>query len=327
MLLEAGHTVITTVRTEEKAGQIRAAHSGPVSEGRLEVAIVPDISVPTAFDEVVKTPGIDYVLHTASPFHYKWEDGTAQTSLIDPAINGTTGILKAIHASAPSVKRVVITSSFASIMNEHLMKDGNIVYSESIWNPVTIDQINNSKATAYRASKKLAEKAAWDFVETNKPNFDLATICPPVVFGPVAHHIDSLANINTSNERLVALVRGGWKSEIPPEGVYFWVDVRDVAKAHIQATLLPEASGKRFFTTAGYFYHRKVVSAVATNFPVLKDKLPAEDVKGGVLPPKAELPQYDNSRATKVLGIDWITLEKSIVDTIKSLDSIEKIGI
>jgi nucleoside-diphosphate-sugar epimerase len=37
--------------------------------------------------------------------------------LLDPAIIGTTGILKAIKKNAPSVKRVVITSSFASIMD------------------------------------------------------------------------------------------------------------------------------------------------------------------------------------------------------------------
>lgn len=37
--------------------------------------------------------------------------------LLDPAIIGTTGILKAIKKNAPSVKRVVITSSFAAIVN------------------------------------------------------------------------------------------------------------------------------------------------------------------------------------------------------------------
>jgi len=40
-----------------------------------------------------------------------------QKDLIDPAVIGTTGILKAIKKNAPSVKRVVITSSFASILN------------------------------------------------------------------------------------------------------------------------------------------------------------------------------------------------------------------
>jgi len=37
----------------------------------------------------------------------------------------------------------------------------------------------------YRASKTFAERAAWDFVKNEKPNFSLATINPPMVFGPI----------------------------------------------------------------------------------------------------------------------------------------------
>jgi len=44
-----------------------------------------------AFDEVVK--GVDAVVHTASPFHFKV---THPNELIEPAINGTVGVLKSI---------------------------------------------------------------------------------------------------------------------------------------------------------------------------------------------------------------------------------------
>jgi nucleoside-diphosphate-sugar epimerase len=44
-----------------------------------------------AFDEVVK--GVDAVIHTASPFHFKV---THPNELIEPAINGTVGVLKSI---------------------------------------------------------------------------------------------------------------------------------------------------------------------------------------------------------------------------------------
>ena len=33
----------------------------------------------------------------------------------------------------------------------------------------------------YTASKTLAEKAAWDFVKTEKPSFDLVTVLPSLV--------------------------------------------------------------------------------------------------------------------------------------------------
>lgn len=64
--------MVTTVRSEAKAAPIKTAHTKEISEGRLEIYLVPDIKSPGAFDEVVKSPGVEYVLHTASPFHYNW---------------------------------------------------------------------------------------------------------------------------------------------------------------------------------------------------------------------------------------------------------------
>ncbi|KAI0143195.1 putative NAD dependent epimerase/dehydratase [Pestalotiopsis sp. NC0098] len=313
LLLQRGHEVVTTVRSEDKASKIRDAHP----DAKLSVVIVPDIAQPDAFDEVVKTPGLEVVLHTASPFHYKWSD--PKTELLDPAIVGTTSILKAIKKSAPGVKRVVITSSFASILSDAKLADPKTVFSEKDWNPSTYeDGLGDHKPTSYRVSKTLAEKSAWDFVEKEKPNFDLATVCPPLVFGPVVHHLNSLAAINTSNERFVDLIRGKWTSGIPDTGVFFWVDVRDVALAHVEAFERSAAGGKRFFVLAGKFNNREIAAAVRQNFPDLKDKLPTEDVQGGDYP-AGGVYGYDNSRATEELGIKWISVEKSAVDTVKSL--------
>ena len=61
--------MVTTVRSEEKAAKIRAAHPSLGSDD-LDVVIVPDIARADAFDEVVKTPGLEAVIHTASPFHF-----------------------------------------------------------------------------------------------------------------------------------------------------------------------------------------------------------------------------------------------------------------
>lgn len=91
-------------------------------------------------------------------FHFNITD--TKKDLLDPAILGTTGkhiflsvngsissrikisanesgvgILKAIKANAPSVKRVVITSSFASIIDGSKGNGYDHVYSEEDWNP------------------------------------------------------------------------------------------------------------------------------------------------------------------------------------------------
>jgi nucleoside-diphosphate-sugar epimerase len=75
-------------------------------EGDFEYAIVADMGKVSgkqphislelrvqegAFDEVVK--GVDAVVHTASPFHFKV---THPNELIEPAINGTVGVLRSI---------------------------------------------------------------------------------------------------------------------------------------------------------------------------------------------------------------------------------------
>ncbi|TRX92654.1 hypothetical protein FHL15_006328 [Xylaria flabelliformis] len=316
LLLKNGHEVVTTVRTEEKAKIIRDAHPG----AKLSVVIVPDIAQPNAFDEVVQTPGLEYVQHTASPFHFKFKD--PKTEILDPAIKGTTSILEAIKKYAPGVKRVVITSSFAAILSADKLGDASKTWSEADWNPNTYeDGITGPPGTTYRVSKTLAEKAAWDFKEKEKPNFDIATINPPFVFGPVVHHLSSLADINTSNGNMVALIVGRWKAEIPPTGVHLWVDVRDVAKAHVAAMERPEAGGNRFFVTTGLFANKEIVPIVRKHFPQIADKLPEDGVQGGDYPGGSvdNVYKYDNSKATKVLGIDWIPFEQSIVDTIGSV--------
>jgi hypothetical protein len=62
---------VTTVRSEEKAQKIREAHAGK-GDKDLKVVIVPDAAQTNAFDEVVKEPELEVVLHTASPFYFNF---------------------------------------------------------------------------------------------------------------------------------------------------------------------------------------------------------------------------------------------------------------
>ena len=75
ILLEHGHSVVTTVRTQEKADRIKASYQKYVENGQLGFAIVPDIAQPDAFEKaVVSDPPFEAVLHTASPFHFNVTD-------------------------------------------------------------------------------------------------------------------------------------------------------------------------------------------------------------------------------------------------------------
>lgn len=280
---------------------------------------MPDIAVEGAFDEAVKIDGLEAVIHTASPFHFNVTD--TKKDLLDPAVIGTTGVLKAIKKNAPTVKKVVITSSFAVIVNGGRGYDPSHTYSEKDWNPITEEQATQNPASGYRASKTFAERAAWEFVEKEKPNFTLSTINPPLVLGPIVHYLNSLDALNTSNQRVRNLIQGQCKDEIPDTGVFLWIDVRDVALAHVKAMELLEAQGKRFFVTAGYFSNKEIAEIIRKNFPEFEKELPGKDVKGGDYP-EGGIYKFDNSRTKDVLGIKFRSLEESIVDTVKSLKAV-----
>ena len=49
--------------------------------------------------------------------------------------------------------------------------------------------------TVYSASKTLAERAAWDFIATEKPAFDLTSILPVYNFGPYLHEVGARAQL------------------------------------------------------------------------------------------------------------------------------------
>ncbi|KAF2724988.1 NAD(P)-binding protein [Polychaeton citri CBS 116435] len=319
ILLEHGHSVVTTVRSQSKADKIKEGHP-KYGKDKLDFALVEDIAQPGAFDEAVKSdPPFEAVIHTASPFHFNVKD--VQKELLDPAIVGTTGVLKSIKKSAPTVKHVVITSSFASIIDASKGSWPEHTYTESDWNPITHEQAIESPQNGYRASKTFAERAAWDFIETEKPGFALSTMCPPLVLGPIIHNLQTLDNLNTSNERIRDIIQGKMKDEVAPTGTFIWVDVRDLALSHVLAIEKPEAANKRFFITSGHFSNREIANVVRDNFSEYKDKLPTESTLGGGYP-EGGIYKVSAKRAEDILGIKWIPFEKSIVDAVKSLKSV-----
>lgn len=320
ILLERGHSVVTTVRSLQKAQAIRAAHP-KFGKDRLDFAVVEDIAQPDAFDQaVISDPPFAAVIHTASPYHFNATD--VKKEMLDPAIIGTTGILKAIKNNAPSVKRVVITSSTAAMFDQG--QSVGKIYSEADWNPITEAEAYEGPANGYRASKTFAERAAWDFVAQENPNFTLAVCNPPLVLGPIVHYLNSLSALNTSNQRTRDLMTGAAKTSCPPTGNYLFVDVRDLALAHVLAAEKDEAGGKRFFVVSGHFCNKEIAEIIGDAFPELKENLPSgEALKPGGYPEKGTY-GFDNARSKSVLGLTYRSLRETIVDTVKSLQAVEK---
>lgn len=74
------------------------------------------------------------------------------------------------------IRLKVITSSFAAVFSPNVGNRPDHTYSEKDWNPITLEEAIQDPTSGYRASKTFAEKAAWDFVDKEQPNFQIATV-------------------------------------------------------------------------------------------------------------------------------------------------------
>jgi nucleoside-diphosphate-sugar epimerase len=334
--LQAGYKVRGTVRSEDTANKVRDKFAQ--YSNQLSFVIVKDMVAEGAFDEAVKgvhgvrsndhPPGSDartsltimQVIHTASPFVMSVEDN--ERDLLEPAIKGTTNILSSISTHAPNVHRVVITSSFAANIDLHKGLNPGYTYTEEDWNPETYEAAKVADGvTAYCASKTFAERAAFDYVEKNHPNFSISTILPPMVYGPVIHPVSSLAGLNTSSGDIWRLMNGSEK-EVPGNGFWAFCDVRDVALAHLKAYESQEAANQRFLVAGGNYSYQMVCDAIrATVSDELKDRTPVGK-PGSRL--EADVYKVDNGKAKRVLGMRFRSLEVSIADAANSLLGLEK---
>jgi dihydroflavonol-4-reductase len=248
-LLQQGYRVRGTVRSQARADEVReamAAHAGIDLGDRLEL-VEADLSRDEGWADAVR--GCSYVLHVASPFPNRAPEH--EDELIKPAKEGTLRVLRA--AADAGVKRVVLTSSLAAVSGGHPV-DNERVYTEDDWSIV-------ERCPPYPKSKTLAERAAWDFVaslEGDAP-MELSVINPGAVLGPVLNR-----HYSTSGE----VVRKLLAKELPGTAKlgFAWVDVRDVASAHIAAMTVPEAAGQRFCCAIEFSWIDEVADILAKRF-------------------------------------------------------------
>merc|ERR1712099_43116 len=105
---------------------------------------------------------------------------------VEPAVKGTEGCLHACKRVG-GVRRVVVTSSFASIFNPGKYPD-DYTYTSKDWNKFSRPNEDGAfpepaPAHGYRYSKIMAEKAAWEIAKSDDCTYDVAFINPPMVVG------------------------------------------------------------------------------------------------------------------------------------------------
>lgn len=313
-LLKQDYRVIGTVRSQEKADRLKRQFG---NNPNLSFELVADIAAPQAFDKVFEKHGKDVkvVLHTASPFTF--ETTEYEKDLLIPAVNGTKSILESIKKyAAEVVERVVITSSFAAVLDMSQSNDGSVVYTEKDWNPATWENCQTDGGSAYCASKKLAEKAAWEFLEANKGvvKFQMSTVNPTYVYGPQLFDEDVKEKLNTSCEFVNAILKNSPQVKALAGLKGHFVDVRDVAKAHLVAFQKKEAAGQRLIASNGRFTYQDLMDIVNEDFPQLKGKVPAGEPGSGKKLYDS-FPDIDNSKSKKIFDFQLNNLHNAVHDT------------
>jgi len=233
-LLDAGHTVRTTVRDLRREGDVRALlKRGGAEPGDKLQFFSADLQSDGGWNEAVR--GCEFVQHVASPFPPKVPKH--EDELIVPARDGALRVLRAARDSG--VKRVVLTSSFAAI--GYGQAEQRAPFDETNWTDA-----QSKELTAYTKSKTLAERAAWEFIAREGGAVELAVVNPVAVCGPVLGE-----DFATS----ILIVQRMMDGSMPgfPRMSFGIVDVRDVADLHLKAMTHPAAKGQRFLAVAGDF--------------------------------------------------------------------------
>ncbi len=317
-LLDKAYTVRVTVRNKNnEANYENLRQIALTTKGKLEIWEA-NLLEEGSFDNAAI--GCDAIMHVASPFTLRFKD--AQNDLIDPALKGTRNVLSAASKSG-TVRKVILTSSVAAIHGDNIdmTEQGLSEFSEAQFN-----QSSSLKHQPYSYSKVVAEKEAWRIHDAQN-EWELIVVNPSFVMGPsLSAHSDS-----ESISFMKDLLKGKFAMGAPSIQFGF-VDVRDVAKAHILALENENANGRHLLverTIDVLEYAQLVEQAFPKQF-----KLPRKHVAKylllmlgwlfGLSTPfikrNVGFPlKLNATKSRETLGLEYITLEQTVKDMITQM--------
>lgn len=254
--LRAGLNVRVAVRSHNKATRLLKRlllkipdlhlHKAPIFEPasnfppqRLSFAIIPDVTVDGAFDDVLE--GVTQVIHIASPLVTGKEKPPIESRLADdffirPAVQGTISLLEAANACG-TVRRVVVTSSIVALIPVPEMEGTRTRPANKPVRPT--DRVPftsgpyHSEFAAYANSKIAALNAAEAWFQEKRPAFDIVHLHPSFVLGRNDMATTPTECMKGTNAMVLAMLLG--KCFGPFAGATVHVD--DVARCHVAAVV------------------------------------------------------------------------------------------
>ncbi|TFK79444.1 NAD(P)-binding protein [Polyporus arcularius HHB13444] len=307
-LLERGYKVRASVRSDDKGNALKVLFKEKLPEhaANLEYVLVKDIGAEHAFDDAVK--GVSGVVHIASPMTLEIED---PQELIGPAVGGTLSLLRSALSHGNDLKRLVITSSVKAVLGPEPR-----TYTEEDWADYAVKEVEEKgkaadKMSAYCASKLLAERAAWTFIEEHKPSWDIAVLNVGWVYGPTVNDPASPAALPSTAGLFFQQFFTVRDEAYSYPAAQNYIDVRDLAQADIKALEVEAAGGERIIVASqwGTWQHWLNAAAELNLLPKL-DKWDPKRSEGR--PARVA----SNEKAKRILGITFRTIPETLRDTL-----------
>ncbi|KAJ3781907.1 hypothetical protein GGU10DRAFT_365238 [Lentinula aff. detonsa] len=309
-LLAKGYHVKVAIR-EKKASQFKQLYESHQSQ--LEVVIIDDIST-SQFPEALK--GVKAIIHTAAPLAYAVSDAEGQ---LKGAVEGALNVLR--QAEKAGVHKVVLTSTILTAFTPQF------TFTTDDWFAITKEEaLKTEGVTAYMAAKTLAEKEVWNFADTHS-QMDITTINPPYLYGPGTKEFTTY--LTAPSTTLISTLINIYKL-LNPNGAYpdypLYIDVRDVAKAHIGALTSPPpstAGRKRIHISSPHdTVFADIIKVLNEKRPELKDRLTK------TTPPEFPFKKlaYDSKRVEEICGLkpeDFVPVNDTFVESVDTLVALE----
>lgn len=268
-----------------------------------------DLTQPDALLKAVE--GVDWVFHVAAVADY-WRTG--KQKIYEVNVDGTRTLLDACLKAG--VKRFIFTSSGAAIgFND----DGHPVSEKDHF---SVDP----RLSPYGHSKFLAEAEVYKAIQKG---LDCVILNPSIVLGP--------GDLNLISGSLILEIAKGRVPFLPMQGGVTYVDVRDVAQAHLAAAEKGRC-GERYLLGTVDMSNKAIIRLTSQivgvrppfipSFPFMVKtfawivdiarwmgiQLPG-DVEGNQLRLSLHDIYFDCSKAHRELGEPQIDLVQSIMDT------------
>lgn len=153
-------------------------------------------------------------------------------------VKGTMDLIETLK-HIPNHCRLILTSSMAAVRGSGQAPKNGQYYTSEDWN--TQSQLGVNWGSSYQWSKMESERIAWELC--GRYAIPMTSLCPSFIFGP------SLASMPLSSSYSLQLVQEWLSGESPVQSRLF-VDVRDVALAHVRAGNRDCAIGKRYIVSS-----------------------------------------------------------------------------